>query len=353
MQAAMIFLVHLGCIFPLVVGDGLGQVHAAASVRVGRNMGARVASTNNTTDDDTDADGEAAAIEPSASQALWFMWQSVKTQLENPQLQGAKGLLALVLGSVMLYEGQMMFKIFVVIFSVIFFFFLTVNELEHTEAFESYAVKIISGLEVGCAAGWVVWKGYPGFKYLLGAGAGAWVGHNIITFFVHHKLDLFTGGPGWVALITLNVPILLGMWLFGDSTHARLMAIFSAVYGGSMVSASLLFFAQYFVTSQTQMISDNLDVEFEDKTIPWVTFFLMLWNWTKAPVGVFSSMIPDGEDKPDANNMDRLIGVVLWTVLSVVGYWCQSKSLSPQQGKVASRKEASSEGRSNRQPLLK
>lgn len=323
----MIFLVQLACALVLAAGDVPGKLPAVRGPG-GSAVEVKVGAEKNETDDGMYGGEEAAMIEPSAVQALQAMWTSVKTQLENPHWQSLKALCAMILGLVMLYEGQLIFKLLVAIFMVIFFFFLTVNELSATEPGSSAAVRVIAGAEVGCVAGLVVWKGYDGFKYLLGAGAGAWVGHTIISFFARHGFDLVTEKSGWAVLVLLNIPILLGMWFFGDATRARLLAIASSFYGGSMVSASLLFFGLALVESQADYIEKNFETRLSDTMVPWISFMLMLWNWQLPPAGFFSSVIPEGKDEPVAEQTDRVIGVVIWLFLWCLGYWFQSRRLA-------------------------
>lgn len=244
--------------------------------------------------------------------------EATQHELKHSSVPLAVGGVALVFGAIMLFSGERFFELLVT-FAISVVCGIVTKEavlsywLEHhiAHSFPRHIVADIAGLEVALIAAAATHKGFKGTLVLIGAGLGFCMAAFVSGFMVDHFKVILNAEVSliWYTLCALPFSVML----YKDK-HLCLLAIVSPLVGGAFVSSAVL----YFGTELLHMVLCSHDGVckggLHPKTGQWVEFFLLSFNISPSAdedVGPFA--------RSSDNNVDQIVSVVLWILLSCIG----------------------------------
>lgn len=269
--------------------------------------------------------------EPAPLQEVWASAAKLLEEgLHEHQFQWLNGVIGLVLGSVMVCDGQKTFKyVFMLfVFGASFFAMYTLL-LDKSAAMSSTdsIVHLIMFGEVSVVLAWTAYDGFLGIQVLLGAAFGIFVARTAKHFLEYHHWDWLTQNSA-VDCIAFTICVIIGVW--GLRGHASWkiapISLLSALIGSCLIASSLAFLVMLvFVKQNIRM--EGLEIPPSTTKVAWIDFVKALLpsnDWVD--VGVFANSKYNPEIYGHTLYIDHMIGCCLWFAFFLLGVCLQKNS---------------------------
>jgi hypothetical protein len=262
----------------------------------------------------------------------------IQLRVHKGQVQSFNAAVGLLVGLFVVFNGEAVFKLFVVGSVFLFSMLAALNEVSALWGLRAGdPMRTLVGVEVGAAMAFAAHKGFDGVMMLIAFFFGSFLASGLEHGFgAVLNVAVDSNRPLIVALYTLVVGGTMVTVRHGK--HGRILVMFSSIIGGLLVSSSLC----YFIT----LAAANGKMEWIGKVNPnlqppvpgfWVDFVKLLVHGGKdfgVLVGTGLFGIPS----------DRIAGCTLWLLVSGIGALFQLKALdrraSSANGKAAARNGA-------------
>jgi len=202
------------------------------------------------------------------------------------------------------------------------------------EEFPLFA-KYTTALEISLAVGWAAFVGWGGTQLLMGLSGGIWIfkGVDVVTSlmlsYFQVDFDIHENNPYLISTRTLSLAF--GLWVVHDGIYGggkRFFGLLAPVLGSSMVVAAFSY-TLLFVISKSRPLQKALDVELKgDVPSVWQFWMMMVHPLTSKAVGLFTLKGDNSEFADHSIQPDRIIALLLWFTLSVIGIRFQLKPAS-------------------------
>mmetsp|Transcript_66720 Transcript_66720/g.131255 ORF Transcript_66720/g.131255 Transcript_66720/m.131255 type:complete len:352 (-) Transcript_66720:178-1233(-) len=268
-------------------------------------------------ENDESDDEEAGFTPPSADSILKHIRSVFEEQIR--QHSGASGLIALLVGLIMLFDGEDVFKWLVVGAAFVASCVLAVSDLKAEWAAEDhFLLDHLVGILVGVAGAYAAWLGFNGLVVLVGAGVGGVAAFGAQKLLILMHLEVFRT-KGVAIVILYSVFVAFGVLLFRTKKHAKGLAIVSALAGGALVAAVVAWGLTHmvrhghlsFLYSQFEGISPQGG--------SWLDFFNFIWDDNSDDFGVFAGSKYNLEIRGSTWRTDRIGTVALALAFATVG----------------------------------
>lgn len=256
-----------------------------------------------------------AADATSVTSVLATLAEAIKTQLSDPQHQWINASLALVVGLLLVIDGDLVFKWVLTGGGFLLAMTIARNEviaiwgLGHGGAISIWDgnIALVVGVEAGLLGAYGVARGIDGVMILVGTGLGAVVAHAVQKFLVGMGCPAFHTDR-WLIVLLFTIIIFSCVYMMAARRrYMCLLAFLAPLLGGALVSSAISWFVAVFGTH----MASSSDA--------WVEFLLTLCDNGHPGVRIFL-----GQGKPvvlpwETVSMDRMAGLSLWTVLFFAG----------------------------------
>jgi len=280
---------------------------------------------------------ESVAIDVSGD-TVTSVWQSflhsVETTLSKPKLQEVDAGCALIVGLLMLLNGEIVFKWIAVVAAGILVMLVAMSELS-ARGFQDQHIRNMVALEVFLAASYTARKGLGGIMLGIGALFGFFLAGKlepILSLAVHaipHAQD--ADNLHIITAVWYSIFVLCGIGAVARNGYARVLAIIASICGGALVSSAVAWIATMALGKLTFMSQLMPDLA-PGREAPWYKFFALLVSSDAEDVGLFANTPSDTFS--GFWNLDRVLGLSLWFLLFLLGTIKQFNALAAMKKKV-------------------
>lgn len=260
--------------------------------------------------------------------------EAIGAQLRSKHGQWINAAVALVVGLTIVYDGDLVFKLLVVVASFAVSSVFAMNEINAFWGLgpKDQLAQFVS-VEVGAIAAYTAYKGVDGIMTVLAIGFGAFCASGLQQVVALQSTSAAENHKFVVYLYSAAILISMMMMRKG-----RMLAIVSAMMGGLLVSSSALFFATFAATHGYMDWFNKFVPGLEPpREGPWVDFVSMLCGYTSEDYGILGGKYVYGMPA------DRLIGRALWMVVAECGILLQMHRLQRRRYKIVAAREIASD----------
>jgi len=280
---------------------------------------------------------------PEAKSVFHRLYLTGEAYIHNPEYQMAAALISLVLGAVLLCNGEIVFK-YVVLSGLGFFYFSTA--MVSAETFYPHWDTIfcqVWGLEAAVLAtafGFLAWHA---MRVLLGAAVGVVCAKSFLAEIASLNPLMTSATMPALCVGVWTVFVFLGAWLMQSNHHKKLIRLVSPAIGSALFVASCSYFLTWAAVRgplKGDLGSLTPSCGQDDPKCSWLTFWYMIVSNTSEDVGLFvgSGVNPDIKGAPYMNQLlclDRMFERLWWTLSFLISYRIQKK--------IAARRDAAEE----------
>jgi len=258
---------------------------------------------------------------------------AIRRQLRAEENQWVNAVLAFVVGLVMVFDGEFVFKWLVVGFTFVISLLIALNDVSILWGLGAGdPLRMVIGVEAGAAMAFAAYKGIDGMMMVIAFFFGGFV-----AFGLQNSLAAFINVSDNEALIVgLYSVIVAGtMTLVYFKKHARMLIMVSSIAGGLFVSTALSYFIALASVHGLMHWFNHLFPSLQPAHLGcWVDYVALLLHGGRKDVGVLI-----GEDVHGIP-ADRIAGCTLWLLVSFFGIYFQVNSLAARQAKTSKRGKA-------------
>jgi hypothetical protein len=248
----------------------------------------------------------------------------IADRLKTTPCQWAIALFALILGCVMLFDGEFCIHWMMISAVFLFTYLFMLEEIQSLGGGNNVVVLQIAAVEIGIACAVIAQQGYEGIRLLIGLLIGA-----VFAQYFHELSTIASwGNNGWVVLVCTNLFMVLGVWMWMGKCHQKLAAVVSSIVGGALVASAVGFYMM-FLCVQTGMFKDQLKIP-DDANLVWVDFFMQLLARNEQGQSTWSDSAGFFQYKPlqlggKRIPTDFILGLLLWLTMFFFGMWLQNR----------------------------
>jgi hypothetical protein len=249
---------------------------------------------------------------------------AISWQLYHAQYQWLNAVAATLLGTALLFCGEVIFRWLLVWITAVFVGMIATGEITMAWDLElRNSLRYVVGAQAGLLASYIAWRSFEGVAALFSVIVGAVVAGCVRPLLANY------GGLGalmanqWVVVIFYTIIILFFLALADCRVRSMWLPIVSPFIGGALFSSGISF-------GLTELAVNGCMIwlfgELHAVAAPWVDFLSLLCDVHGKDVGLFASSPHNLVVWGQESSLDRMLGSLCWFLLFVVGAIVQCRA---------------------------